>query len=150
MKQLSSLGLMLMAPLALSAPHIQTGEHMITESSEVSAAQALIDRHFALWNDTNPANWPAQFQRIYTPGFFVADYAGVARGYEQVSQLMQKVQSGHPGYTFRPEPITWNYGVGRVTWGYGPSNNPNLMHGEDIFTIEDGKLASARVFFDKR
>jgi hypothetical protein len=123
---------------------------MSRDINEVRAAQALIDRHFELWNDTNPANWVAPYHQIYTKDFFVADPAGVARGYEQVTQLMQKVQSAHAGFTFRPEPINWNHGVGRVTWDYGPDDNPGLIHGEDIFTIEDGKLASARVFLDKR
>jgi len=123
---------------------------MTSTHNDASAAQALIDRHFELWNDTNPANWAAQYQRIYTQDFFVADHAGVAQGYEQLTPLLRKVQLAHPGYVFRPAPVQWNYGVGRVTWGYGPSDNPDQIHGEDIFTIENGKLASARVFFDKR
>jgi hypothetical protein len=149
-KKLIQLGLLLMAPLALSAAPIQTGENMTKASHEAAVAQQLIDQHFELWNDTNPAHWPALYGQLYTEQFFVADYAGVARGYEQVTQLMQKVQTAHPGYKFRPAPITWNYGMGRVTWGYGPDDNPDQIHGEDIFTIENGKLASARVFFDKR
>ena len=42
------------------------------------------------------------------------------------------------------------HGVGRVTWSYGPASNPDLIRGEDIFTITDGKLASTRVFLNKK
>ena len=39
-------------------------------------------------------------------------------------------------------------GIGRVTWGYGPAGNPGQVRGEDIFTIENGKIASLHVFID--
>lgn len=87
---------------------------------------------------------------MYAEDFFVADESGVARGHEAVGALIAKVQREHPGFVFTPEPIQWNHGIGRVAWGYGPRDNPNLVRGEDIFTIDDGKLASARVFLNRK
>lgn len=113
-----------------------------------AAAQALIDRHFQIWNASDAATRLAQFAQVYTPDFFVADEHGVAEGHANVNALIQKVQDAHSGFVFSPAPITWNHGIGRVTWGYGPRSQPNQVRGEDIFTIRDGQLASAHVFLD--
>lgn len=121
-----------------------------TQTQELAAAQRLIDLHFGIWNDTNPRNWSSKFEQAYTPNFFVADYAGAATGYVAVGRLLQRVQGEHAGFVFTPDPVAWNHGIGRVTWGYGPQDNPNLIRGEDIFTIKDGRLASAYVFIDKK
>jgi len=123
---------------------------MNDSNHEIALAQRLIDLHFEIWNDPDPRNWAARFPKVYTGDFFVADYDGMATGYDAVSRLIRKVQGEHAGFSFHPGPVAWNHGIGRVTWGYGPAANPNLVRGEDIFTIKDGKLASARVFLDKK
>nr|WP_179674249.1 nuclear transport factor 2 family protein [Duganella sp. 1224] len=120
------------------------------QTDEVAVAQQLINRHFEIWNDPDPRNWAAKFPAVYAEDFYVADYGGAAAGYADVAKLIQRVQGGHAGFVFTPEPVAWNHGVGRVTWGYGPRDNPNQVRGEDIFTIKNGKLASARVFIDKK
>lgn len=145
---------------ALAAPplaHSQGSKTMSTPHQEQShqeqdraLAQRLIDLHFDIWNDTDPAHWKAKWPQVYTADFYVADYDAKAVGEAAVGQLIQKVQREHAGFKFSPEPIAWNHGIGRVTWGYGPRDNPNLVRGEDIFTIRDGKLASAHVFLDKK
>jgi hypothetical protein len=139
MKKLIAIAAMAVASLAHAEP-----------ADEAAVAQQLITHHFEVWNDTDPQHWAVKFPELYTEDFYVADYAGIAKGYKEVAGMIQRVQGGHAGYLFTPEPITWNHGVGRVTWGYGPRDNPNLIRGEDIFTIKDGKLASARVFIDKK
>jgi len=142
--------LFMAALAALPHAHSQEANDMNESNHELSVAQRLIDVHFEIWNDPNPVNWASKFPKVYARDFFVADYSGMATGYDAVSKLIQKVQGEHAGFSFHPDPVSWNHGVGRVTWGYGPSTNPNLVRGEDIFTIKDGKLASARVFLDKK
>jgi hypothetical protein len=143
---------MLLAAMLATIPiaHSQEVRNMSIANHEVKLAQHLIDLHFEIWNDPDPRNWAAKFSQVYATGFYVADHAGVATGYENVGKRIQKVHGEHAGFRFTPDPVSWNHGVGRVTWGYGPANNPNLIRGEDIFTIKDGKLASARVFVDKK
>jgi len=123
---------------------------MHDSKQEIAVAQRLIDLHFEIWNDPDPRHRAAKFPAVYASDFFVADRDGIATGYEAVSQLIQKLQGEHAGFSFHPDPVAWNHGIGRVTWGYGPSDDPNLVRGEDIFTIEDGKLTSARVYLDKK
>ena len=122
---------------------------MDTPSQKITAAQALIDRHFAIWNEQDPNNWAALFPQAYTEDFVVADYAGIATGYTELAQLLQRVQGAHAGFSFAPNPVEWNHGIGRVTWSYGPPDNPRLISGEDIFTVRDGKLAGMHVFIKK-
>ncbi|MEN4917137.1 nuclear transport factor 2 family protein [Achromobacter spanius] len=112
-------------------------------------AQRLIDIHFSIWNDANSDSRELKFDQVYTQDFFVADQSGVATGYAEVNRLIAQLQGAHAGFRFSPAPITWNHGVGRVVWSYGPRSNPDQVHGEDIFTIKDGKLASAHVFLDR-
>jgi len=115
----------------------------------VNLAQRLIDMHFSIWNDANSQSRELKFEQVYTADFFVADQSGVSAGYADVNRLIEQVQAGHAGFLFTPAPATWNHGVGRVVWSYGPRSNPAQVHGEDIFTIRDGKLASAHVFLDR-
>jgi hypothetical protein len=139
MKTMIAIGAMLLASLA----HAQA-------TDEVALAQQLINRHFDLWNDRSDAHWDGKLRQVYTADVLVADYGGLATGYADIVRLIERVQSDHAGFVFTPDPVAWNHGVGRVTWNYGPQDNPRQIHGEDIFTVRDGKLASLRVFIDKK
>lgn len=120
-----------------------------TTQAAPSDLQPLIDRHFAIWNNTDAVGRAKAFAAVYTPNFFVADRNGLNRGMEQVNAAISKVQSQHPGFIFTPAPAEWNHGIARVTWGYGPKDNPHLVRGEDVFTLSDGRLSSAHVFISK-
>lgn len=145
MKTIIATSALLLASLA----HAQEVRTMSTPAQEAAIAQKLIDRHFEIWNETDAARRLPKYPAVYTADFFVADYAGKDTGYANVDRKIGELQKKNAGFRFTPEPITWNHGVGRVTWGYGPKDKPNQIRGEDIFTIEGGKLASARVFIDK-
>lgn len=121
---------------------------MDVHEQDLATVQQLIDRHFEIWNDTDPARRALRHAALYTHDVFVADYAGSARGHAQVDAKLAGLQQRFAGFTFRPAPAAWNHGIGRVTWSYGPDEDPGRVRGEDIFTIEDGKLASLRVFID--
>lgn len=138
MKKLITIGAMLIASLAQAQP-----------SADVEAAQQLVNRHFEIWNDSNAAQWAAKMPQVYTKDVVMADYGGVATGYAEITHLIQRVQGDHPGFSFKPGPVALNHGIGRVTWSFGPKDNPEQIHGEDIFTIKNGRLASLNVFLDK-
>ncbi len=139
MKKFIATGAMLIAALAQAQP-----------TDDVALAQQLINRHFDIWNDRDAAHWDAKFPQVYTPDVLVADYGGVATGYSDLAHLVARVQADHIGFRFAPNPVAWNHGIGRVSWSYGPKDNPEQIRGEDIFTVKDGKLASLRVFIDKK
>ncbi|MFZ4215603.1 nuclear transport factor 2 family protein, partial [Pantoea endophytica] len=111
--------------------------------------QQLIDRHFAIWNNTDAVEREKAFAAVYSSDFFVADYDGLNAGTDRVNAAISKVQSHHPGFIFTPAAVEWIHGFARVTWGYGPKDNPYLVRGEDVFTVSEGKLSSARVFLNK-
>nr|WP_314540865.1 nuclear transport factor 2 family protein [uncultured Massilia sp.] len=146
MKNIITTGALLLASLA----HAQEVRTMPAKEQDAAVAQQLIDRHFEIWNETDATKRLARYPAVYTAGFFVADYAGIYAGHANVDRKIDELHRKNVGFRFTPEPITWNHGIGRVTWGYGPKDKPNQIRGEDIFTIEDGKLASARVFIDKQ
>jgi hypothetical protein len=145
MKSFIYTGALLLASLA----HANEVPTMPATGREVAIAQHLIDRHFEIWNDTSAATRLPKYPAVYTTDFFVADYAGKSVGYAKVDGKVDALHGKNVGFAFHPDPITWNHGLGRVTWGYGPRDNPNQIRGEDIFTIEHGKLTSLRVFINR-
>jgi hypothetical protein len=123
--------------------------NIMTTQPVPAGLQQLIDRHFAIWNSTDAAEREKAFAAVYSADFFVADYDGLNEGADRVNAAISKVQSQHPGFIFTPAPVEWNHGIARVTWGYGPKDNPYLVRGEDVFTISEGRLSSARVFISR-
>lgn len=110
----------------------------------------MIDLHFDIWNDPDSTNRLAKFSSVYAPDVFVADYAETATDYASVNRFIERVRTKHAAFDFTPAPVAWNHGIGRVTWGFGPKEKPNLVSGEDIFTVKAGRLDSLRVFIDKK
>lgn len=150
MKKLVCAGIWLLAALATPPALSQEGETMNTETPDVAIVQTLIDRHFEIWNDPDRQARLAKFSAVYTEDLLLADYAGATTGYAAAEQLLARVQAEHAGFSFTPDPVSWNHGLGRVTWGFGPKDNPDLIRGEDIFTVRDGRLSSLHVFLDKK
>ncbi|TWB19183.1 nuclear transport factor 2 family protein [Nitrospirillum bahiense] len=157
MKPPSKFGLLMLALFSTAAArgtHAAPAQTQVLDTApatneQIAAAQTLIDKHFALWNSNDMSKYRQAYDAIYAKNFLMADYSGVARSYDDVVALIQKVQAAHPGFHFTPKPVAINHGLGRVTWGYGPADDPTLITGEDIFTIEDGKITSLRVFLNK-
>jgi hypothetical protein len=147
-KKLIRFGGLFIAVLIAPFAHSQDPHTMNPDAQHVAAAQRLIDQHFAIWNERDDQVRLQQFATTYTDDFTVADYAAIARGFDEVNQLIERVQSQHEGFRFSPEPIAWNHDIGRVRWGFGPAGEPDKVRGEDIFTVRDGKLLSMHVFLD--
>ncbi len=151
MKKVFSQILLLAALLAGTNNAFAENTMMNATPEQIAPAglQPLIDRHFAIWNNTDSAERAKAFAAVYAPTFFVADHDGLNQGAERVNAAISKVQSQHPGFIFTPAPVEWNHGMARVTWGYGPKDNPFLVRGEDLFTVSEGRLSSARVFLNQ-
>jgi hypothetical protein len=109
-----------------------------------------MNRHFEIFNDGNAAHWGGKLPQVYTEDVLFADYGGAATGYAGITPLIVRVQAEHPGFIFTPGPVALNHGLGRITWSYGPTEDPGRIRGEDIFTIKGGRLASLHVFIDKK
>lgn len=151
MKKVFTQSLLLAALLAGSHNVLAENTTMNITTAQLAPAglQQLIDRHFAIWNNTDAVEREKAFAAVYSADFFVADYAGLNTGADRVNAAISKIQAQHPGFIFTPAAVEWNHGIARVTWGYGPKDNPYLVRGEDVFTVSEGKLLSARVFLNK-
>lgn len=151
MKKVFSQSLLLAALLAGSHNVLAENTTMNITTAQIAPAglQQLIDRHFAIWNNTDAVEREKAFAAVYSSDFLVADYDGLNAGADRVNAAIGRVQSQHPGFIFTPAAVEWNHGIARVTWGYGPKDNPYLVRGEDVFTVSEGRLSSARVFLNK-
>lgn len=117
---------------------------------DAAAIAQLVERHFDIWNDTDAAQRQRKYLEVYTEDVVVADYADKAVGHAEMDRKIDALHGQHAGFVFHPGPAAWNHGVGRVRWWYGLADAAGAVHGEDIFTIEGGKLASLHVFLDKQ
>jgi len=126
------------------------GAQVITKTEDSPSAQALaetlIQKHFRNMNDRNSSERRKRFEEIYSKEFYFADTSMASVGFEGITSFIDHVQSGHAGFVFSPISVTLNHGIGCAIWNYGPKEDPKRILGEDIFTIENGKLASMRVF----
>jgi len=81
-------------------------------------------------------------------GIFI-DPVGVHQGPEEISAAATAVQHQFPGSVFTvTSPIQENFGVGRVSWEYGPPGETALVKGIDVGRMKDGKLVTLYTFFD--
>jgi len=145
--------MLVLTALLASTNNVMAGNttmNITTTPVAPSGLQQLIDSHFALWNNTDATERAKAFAAVYQPNFFVADDKGLNEGADRVNAAISQVQSQHPGFIFTPAPVEWNHGIARVTWGYGPKDNPYQVRGEDIFTVSEGRLSSARVFLSRQ
>ena len=81
-------------------------------------------------------------------GIFI-DPEGVHQGPEEISAAATAVQHQFPGSVFTvTSPIQENFGVGRVSWEYGPPGGAAIVKGIDVGRMKDGKLVTLYTFID--
>src|SRR5579871_5588243 len=88
MKTSSKVGLAMLALSSVSSGQAQIVDVAPTPPEQVEIAQTLIDTHFQLWNSADPSQKKDLFGETYTKDFFVADYHGLARGYDATIALI--------------------------------------------------------------
>jgi hypothetical protein len=81
-------------------------------------------------------------------GIFI-DPDGVRQGPEKLSAVVAALQRQFPGSVFKvTSAIQENFGVGRVSWEYGPLGGAAIAKGIDVGRMKAGKLVTLYVFID--
>lgn len=71
------------------------------------------------------------------------------RGRAAVEEAVVRLQAARPGFRFQltSEPQVID-GAGRVTWAFGPPENPKAVTGMDVVTVSGGRIAVLLTFLD--
>jgi SnoaL-like domain len=77
------------------------------------------------------------------------DPEGIHRGTEAIQQSVAELRERFPGFVFsavgRAQSI---HGVGRLSWSFGPPEDPQRITGLDVGVTENGKLSALYTFVD--
>ncbi len=89
-------------------------------------------------------------ENIYTADATFFEVDEVATGYEAVNAIIQNVLEKMPvDFIFHAtQPAMVNHNVGRLSWGVGPANGPDVVTGTDIALSKDGRIQALYVFLD--
>ena len=116
---------------------------------ERNLAYLLPENLHRVFNHTDLHERKAAIADLWDQGGIFIDPDGVHQGPEKLSTVVTALQHQFPGSVFKvTSPIQENFGVGRVSWEYGPPGGAAITKGIDVGRMKDGKLAALYVFID--
>ncbi|WP_116788764.1 VOC family protein [Flavobacterium psychrotrophum] len=117
-------------------------------SMDIEKNKALVEKHFALWNEKNAVKRLALMQEIYAPDIEMTDRNFVANGNNEINTFIVGLQQKNPDAGFAVKSVTAHHNIVRLYWENGPKANPAAVTGMDLFVIENGKVQKLYVFVD--
>jgi hypothetical protein len=116
---------------------------------ERNLAYLLPENLYRVFNETDLDKRKRAIADIWDEDGIFIDPDGVHQGPEKISAVVTALQRQFPGSVFKvTSPIQENFGVGRVSWEYGPPGGAALVKGIDVGRMKDGKLVTLYVFMD--
>ena len=109
----------------------------------------LIDRYFAIWNETDAEARRNLIAWTYTEQATYLDPMLQAQGRDGIDQMVKTVHEKYPGYTFtRTSEVDSHHDRARFSWQLAPKGGPALVKGIDFVILSpDGRLQSVTGFF---
>jgi hypothetical protein len=107
---------------------------------------------YQVMNERDSAKRRVAMENIYAAEATFFEVDEVATGYDAVNAIIQSILEKMPAdFVFHTtKPVTENHNVGRMSWGVGPTNGPDVVTGMDIALFKDGRIQSLYVFLDER
>lgn len=106
----------------------------------------LINKHFQIWSDTNPESRRKAIGEVYSENCLVYDpfYPETIVGYDGLMTLIDEVQAKflHFHFGIIPDSLEEHHGQVKVSWYFGPSDNPHTISGQDFMYIKNGLVQS--------
>jgi SnoaL-like domain len=118
--------------------------------AEMSDHATLIDRYFAVWNETDAARRRELIAQTWTEDAAYVDPLIAGAGHAGIDAMVGGVQAQFPGHIFRlTSPIDTHHDRVRFAWELGPANGAPLVKGTDFGVIEGDRLQSVTGFLDQ-
>jgi len=116
-----------------------------------AAAEALVDRYIATWNETDPAKRRALIAATFTAAVSYRDPLASSDGFDQVDALIAGVQQRFPAHRFRALGKIDSHGDRlRFQWALAEGDAEALVIGTDVAVLAaDNRMQSVTGFFDR-
>jgi hypothetical protein len=111
----------------------------------------LIDRYFAMWNETDAARRRELIARTWTATASYLDPMLQGEDHAGIDAMVQGVQARFPGHRFRrTSEIDAHHDRVRFSWELAPQGGAALVTGTDFGVVAaDGRLQTITGFFDQ-
>ncbi|MFC3562833.1 nuclear transport factor 2 family protein [Pedobacter jamesrossensis] len=112
-------------------------------------AIVLIEKHLDLWSERNSEFRKNELASVYSSLVTIHDpIAGLIR-FEELNSFIDDLLRKFSNFKFSiMEPIDVHGEVARLSWAFGPEDNPEEVTGQDFFIFMDGKIISLSIFLD--
>ena len=117
----------------------------------IDTTTALVDRYFAAWNTTDPAQRAGLISESWAEGGTYLDPVADGEGHAGIDAMIAGFQSQFPGLRFyRNAAIDAHHDRLRFSWVLVAPDGPVVAAGTDIAVLsDDGRLRSVTGFFDQ-
>jgi hypothetical protein len=114
---------------------------------ERNLAYLLPESMHRVFEEADPDKREAAIADLWDEDGIFIDPEGVHQGYKELSAAVTALQRLNPGSVFKmTSPVEEQFGVGRVSWEYGPPGRAAIVKGTDVGRMHDGKLVSVYTF----
>jgi SnoaL-like domain len=118
--------------------------------TEMNNHTAVIDRYFAVWNESDAARRRELIAQTWTEDAAYIDPLMEGAGHAGIDAMVAGVQTQFPGHRFRlTSPIDAHHDRVRFTWELAPENGAALVKGTDFGVIVGERLQSVTGFLDQ-
>jgi hypothetical protein len=120
------------------------------EEFTMSQLNDLIDRYFAVWNETNAERRRELIARTWTDTASYLDPLMQGDGRDGINAMVQMVQERFPGHKFRlTSAIDSHHDRVRFAWELAPDGGAAVAKGIDFGTVASGqRLQTVTGFLD--
>lgn len=120
----------------------------VTPSPE-AIAELLRALVMEVFDEHDPVRRAGAMPRVFASDVHFVDPAGVHAGHEEVEQAVLALHARLPDYRFNltsePQAIAYS---GRVTWAFGPPDDPRRVTGMDVIMVRDERVSTLLTFLD--
>jgi SnoaL-like protein len=123
----------------------------VNDSSTVTRTAELVERYFAIWNETDPARRRELITTTWSPDLTYLDPLFSAAGPDALDTLVEGVHEQFPGHRFRLiGQVDLHHDRARWAWELaGPAGGPTVAAGVDFALLTaDGRLHQVTGFFE--
>jgi hypothetical protein len=123
----------------------------VTETNGTTAATAVVDGYFAMWNETDPAQRREVIEATWSPEASYVDPLFAADGPDALDAMVAGVHSQYPGHRFRlTGAVDIHHDRARWGWELAPESGPPVAVGVDFAVLDaDGRLREVTGFFEQ-
>jgi hypothetical protein len=109
----------------------------------------LIDRYFAIWNETDAEARRALIARTWTEDATYVDPLIQAQGHDGINAMVEGIQRQFAGCQFhRAGQVDGHNDRARFTWELKPQGDTAIAGGVDFAAIAEGRLRAVTGFLD--